>query len=178
MTEKITVARPYAVAVWRHASATNKVASWAQMLTFMAQVASDKSMAAIIADPRVGAQRLTQLILDICADRINDAAANFVRLLVTNGKLSLMPEISALFDEMKSAADGVIDATMLTAYPVNAEFEKTIAKVLQKKLSRRVNFVTEEDKSLLGGVIVHVGDIVIDLSVRGRMTSLATALRQ
>jgi len=178
MAEAITVARPYAVAAWRHAQAEGKADLWAEMLELMADVVCNETMATIVTDPRVDADRLAQLMLDICGGRINETAESFVKLLVDNGKLSLMPEILSVFSALKSEAGGAVDATLLAAYPVNAKFEQAIAAAMQKKLNREVKFTTEEDKSLLGGVIVRAGDMVIDASVRGQIESLANELRQ
>ena len=177
MSEAKTIARPYAVAAWRHAQAQNKADVWADMLDFMSAVVSDKVMAGIVADPRVEEQILSQLMLDICGGRINDEAEAFVKLLVENGKLSLMPGVAEVFNELKAEAGGAIDATLTAAYPVNAKFEQALAKAMQKKLDREVTFSTEEDKSLIGGVIIRAGDMVIDASVRGQIESLASELR-
>ena len=177
MAEAITVARPYAVAAWRHAEVEGNTDLWAEMLVFMANVVSDETMSRIVGDPRVGEERLSQLMLDICGGRINETAESFIRLLVDNGKLSLLPEISSVFTQLKSEAGGAVDATLLTAFPVNAKFEQAISAAMQKKLNREVNFKTEEDKSLLGGVVIRVGDMVIDASVKGQIESLASQLR-
>jgi len=177
MAESITVARPYAVAAWRHAQAEGKAGLWADMLVLMANIVSDETMSRIVADPRVDAGRLSQLMLDICGGRVNETAESLIKLLAENNKLSLMPEISSVFAALKSEAGGAIDAKLLTAYPVNAKFEQVIAAAMQKKLDREVNFTIEEDKSLLGGVIIRAGDMVIDASVRGQIESLANELR-
>ena len=177
MAETITVARPYAVAIWRHAEAEGKTDLWSDMLNFMADIVSDKTMASIVADPRVGEIRLADLMLDICGGRLNDTAESFVRLLVQNGKLALMPEIATVYAELRSEAGGAIDARLISAYPVNAKFEQAIAAAMEKKLDREVNFITEEDKSLLGGVIIRAGDMVIDASIKGQIESLANELR-
>jgi len=178
MAESITVARPYAVAAWRHAQAQDKTDLWADMLALMADIVRDETMAMIVRDPRIDAERLSQLMLEICGGRINEAAGNFVRLLIENGKLSLMPEISSLYVALKSEAGGAVDGTLLAAYPVNARFEQAIAAAMQKRLQREVRFTIDEDKSLLGGVIIRVGDMVIDASVRGQIETMANELRQ
>lgn len=177
MAESITVARPYAVAAWRHAQSQDKTDLWGDMLGFMADIISNDVMAKIVADPRVDSQVLSQLMLDICGGRLNDQAESFVKLLVENGKLSLMPEIAKVFSELKSEAGGAVDATLMAAYPVNAKFEQQIASAMQNRIGREVRFVTEEDKSLLGGVVIRVGDMVIDASVKGQIDALATELR-
>ena len=177
MAEAITVARPYALAAWRHAAAESKADLWSEMLDFMAAVVADKTMAKIVADPRVDAGQLSQLMLDICGGRLTEVAESFVKLLVENGKLALMPEVASVFAMLKSEAGGAVDARLIAAYPVNAKFEQDIAAAMQKRLSREVNFTTEEDKSLLGGVVIRVGDMVIDASVKGQLEALATELR-
>lgn len=177
MAEAITVARPYALAAWRHAETEGSADLWSDMLGFMADVIRNETMAKIVADPRVDAGQLSQLMLDICGGRLNATAESFVKLLVENGKLSLMPQISAVFAALKSEAGGTVEATLLAAYPVNAKFEQDIAAAMKKRLNREVKFTTEEDKSLLGGVIIRVGDMVIDASVKGQIEALATELR-
>jgi len=177
MAEAITVARPYAVAAWRHAQAGGNADLWAEMLGFMADVIRDTTMSKIVADPRIDGERLSGLMLDICGGRINETAASFVKLLVENGKLGLMPEIATVFSKLKTEAGGAVEATLLAAYPVNAKFEQDIATAMQKRLNREVRFTTEEDKSLLGGVIIRVGDMVIDASVKGKIEALANDLR-
>lgn len=177
MSETKTIARPYAVATWRHAQAQGKIDLWADMLDFMAAVITDKAITGIVADPRVGTHTLSQLMLDIYGGRINDTAAAFVKLLVKNGKLSLMPEIAEVFSELKADAGGVINAILVTAYPVNAKLEQALARAMQKKLDREVTFSVEQDKSLIGGVIIRAGDMVIDASVRGQIKVLTAQLR-
>jgi F-type H+-transporting ATPase subunit delta len=177
MAEAITVARPYAVAAWRHADAEGKADLWSEMLDFMADVVRNETMAKIVEDPRIDADQLSTLMLDICGGRLNETAESFLKLLVENGKLGLMPDIASVYASMKSEAGGAVDATLLAAFPVNAKFEQEISTAMKKRLNREVNFRTEEDKSLLGGVIIRVGDTVIDASVKGQLEALASNLR-
>lgn len=177
MAEAITIARPYAVAVWRHAEAKGEAALWLGMLSFMAKVVTDEAMFRIVTDPRVDEARLSRLMLDICDGFIDETAQNFTRLLIKNGKLFLMPQILAVFTALKSETSGVVDAILLAAFPVNAEFEQAIAAKMQRKLNREIRFRTVEDKTLLGGVIIRIGDMVVDASVRGQVESLAAQLR-
>ena len=178
MSENRTIARPYAVAVFRHAQAEGKLDLWQEMLQFMAQVTADEQMATIISNPRVGGELQGQLMLEICGGRLNDAAENFAHLLIENGKLVLMPEIAELFQELKGEADGQIDAKLIAAYPVNAKFEQEIAAAMQKRLGREVKFTTDIDKSLIGGVVIRAGDMVIDASIRGKIEAMASELRR
>jgi F-type H+-transporting ATPase subunit delta len=143
----------------------------------MADVVRNETMAKIVEDPRIDADQLSTLMLDICGGRLNETAESFLKLLVENGKLGLMPDIASVYASMKSEAGGAVDATLLAAFPVNAKFEQEISTAMKKRLNREVNFRTEEDKSLLGGVIIRVGDTVIDASVKGQLEALASNLR-
>ena len=177
MAEAITVARPYAMAAWRHAESNGKVDLWSEMLALMADIVRNETMAKIVGDPRVDAGQLSRLMLDICGGRLNKEAESLVRILVENGKLGLMPEIASVYASLKSEAGGAVDATVLAAFPVNAKLEQEIAAAMQKRLNREMNFTTEEDKSLLGGVVIRVGDMVIDASIKGQIEALANELR-
>lgn len=177
MSEAKTIARPYAVAAWKHAVSDSKQDLWSEMLDFMATVVSNDAMSAIVKDPRVDADTLAGLMLEICGGRINDVADAFVRLLVDNGKLSLMPEIAEVYSELQAEAGGAVQAKLIAAYPVNAKFEQAISSAMKKRLDREVTFTTDIDKSLLGGVIIRAGDMVIDASVRGQIEALAADLR-
>lgn len=171
------MARPYAAAVWKHAQGQGKQALWSEMLEFMASVVSDDAMSAIVSDPRVHADTLSGLMLQICGDRINDTAGAFVRLLVENGRLALMPEVVEVYKGLQAESGGVVHANLTAAYPVDAGLEQAIAAAMHKRLRREVTFTSEIDKSLLGGVIIRVGDMVIDASIRGRLEVLAADLR-
>ncbi|TNF94358.1 MAG: F0F1 ATP synthase subunit delta [Gammaproteobacteria bacterium] len=177
MSEAITIARPYAIAVYRHAKSEDKLDLWSDMLEFMSSVVTDPAMAEIIADPRVEASKLSTLMLDICGGRLNTTAENFVRLLIDNGKLGLMDEIFMVFNDMKAEESGSINAELIAAYPVNAMFEQAIGTAMKKRLNRDLSFTTNIDKSLIGGVVIRAGDMVIDASVRGQIESLAAELR-
>lgn len=177
MSEAKTIARPYAVAAWRHAEGLGKVDLWTEMLEFMAAVNEDDAMSAIVSDPRVDGETLSKLMLEVCGGHLSDTAEAFVKLLVENGKLGLMPEIAEVYKELQSEAGGAIQATLTAAYPVNAKFEQAIADAMKKRLDREVSFSTEIDKELLGGVIIRAGDMVIDASVRGQIQALAAELR-
>ncbi len=69
-----------------------------------------------------------------------------------------------------------MDVELTTAFALDSESEQRLADVLSKKLQRQVKVSSHEDRSLLGGVVVRTGDLVIDGSVRGRLAKLAEAV--
>ena len=176
MAEKQTLARPYAEAVFDRAKESKTLTPWSEMLAFLAVVAADEAMQRLSGNPRVGRGRFLELFLSICGQHINDEGANLVRLLVENRRLGLLPEIIAQFESLRAEAEARIEATVVTPFPLEATQMKTINESLRRKFGHEVNLTTETDKSLLGGIVIRAGDLVIDGSIRGRLAELATHL--
>lgn len=173
MAEIQTLARPYAEAVFELARARNDLESWSGMLTLIATVAADANMTRLAHDPRVEHARFLALFLDICDQQLDEAGANFVHLLIDNKRLELLPEIVTQFEALKTEAEGRMEATVVSAFPLEAAQIKTLGDALKRRFGRDVNLMIQVDKTLLGGVVIRTGDLVIDGSVRGRLADLA-----
>jgi len=86
------------------------------------------------------------------------------------------PEIAALFDVLKDAAEGVADVTVTAASTLDAQQQKTLAAALEKRLKRSVRLHCATDPALIGGAVVQSGDLVIDGSLRTRLERIAYEL--
>jgi F-type H+-transporting ATPase subunit delta len=177
MAETATVARPYAEAVFGLADKGGNSGKWLEMLATMAQVAGNPDMQACIGNPNLGAKQLYDLFVALCKQDLPAEARNFVRVLIDNGRLGLLPEIHAQFAELKNQRDGVLEAEIRSAFPLdNAQITGLVAEV-SRRFKRHVQPRVTLDKDLIGGVHIKVGDEVIDGSVRGKLESMATALK-
>jgi F-type H+-transporting ATPase subunit delta len=177
MAETATIARPYAEAVFALADKAGSSGKWLEMLATMAQVAANPDMQACIGNPNLGAKQLYDLFVALCKQDFPAEARNFVRVLIANGRLGLLPEIYAQFAELKNERDGVLEAEIRSAFPLeNAQITALVADV-SRRFKRRVQPRVTVDKDLIGGVHIKVGDEVIDGSVRGKLESMATALK-
>ena len=173
MSELSTLARPYAEAVFKRAKETESSQEWSDTLAFLSAIMQDESLAAIVNNPRVGQDELTQLLLDICQDQITGEANNFLKLLIENGRLALAPQIAELFENYKAEDEGYVDVDVITAFALTKAEEKSFATSLKKKLNKIVNISASVDKSLIGGFLVKAGDTVIDGSISGQLQQLA-----
>ena len=90
---------------------------------------------------------------------------------------ALLPEIAALFDLYKAEQEKSVDVEVTSAFALNQEQQDKLAKVLSARLNREVRLQVEEDSSLIGGVVIRAGDLVIDGSIRGKIAKLAEALK-
>lgn len=178
MAESSSLARPYARAVFEIAQESKDYKSWSDALAFLGALVSDESIEALISDPRVEQSKLEALFDDLCGDRVPEGARNLLRLMLDNDRLPLMPDVAAQYEVLRAEAEGTVDAEVRTAKPMTDEQKSVLSKALEKRLGRKVNLTVREDDSLLGGAVIHAGDLVIDGSARGRLEKLAGALQR
>ncbi len=174
MAELSTLARPYAEAVFRLAKEKNVLAAWSDRLATLAAIAGNEQMQAVIADPNISAARAGELIGSIAS--ADDAGKNLLGVLAGNDRLTLLPEIAAQFEVLKAEAEGVLEATIVSAQQMSETQKADLMAALKAKFGRDVEATVEVDESLIGGAVITVGDQVIDGSVKGRLQKMAAAL--
>ena len=177
MAETVTIARPYAEAAFGMADAGNALAKWAQALDVMAGVAAHPDMRLAIGNPGLTDAQLYGLFAALCGDGLDKEMQNFVQVLIENGRLAAVPEIRDLFLELKNEREGVVDAVVETAFPLDGAQTAALTADLERRFKRKVKAQVTVVKELIGGVRVQVGDEVIDSSVRGQLAAMAAALR-
>ncbi len=173
MIELATLSRPYAEAVFKRAQETQTADSWSDMLSFIAIVMRDKKLSLAAEDPKVAQDDFTGFLLDVCEGHVNDEGCNFIKLLIQNNRLKLIQHISQAFEKLKAESEGYIDASVKTAFPLSDKDVEKLAGTLEKTLNKKVRLHIEEDKALIGGVLIRAGDRVIDGSIRGQLQQLA-----
>jgi F-type H+-transporting ATPase subunit delta len=101
---------------------------------------------------------------------------NFVRILVDNQRLVLLPEIVAIFEALRAEAEKTVNAVVESAFELSAEQQEKIKSSLKARMGREIKLVCKVNKELLGGVVIRAGDKVIDGSARTRLGEMANAL--
>ena len=176
MADKSTIARPYAKAAFEQARDRKRLGPWSQALHTAAAVIGDSRVEDLLGNPRVTPEELATLVSEIAGAQLDDEGRNFVHTLADNRRLALLPEISALFDELKSDAEGIIDVTVTSAAPLDESQQANLAGALERRLKRSVRLQCATDPSLIGGAVLRAGDLVIDGSLRGRLERIAYEL--
>ncbi len=177
MAENVTLARPYAEAAFQLALGTNALGSWQQALERMASIATDTQMGECIANPRLLSGQVAALFLDVAGTGISAEQQNFVRVLVDNERLQVLPEIRELFVELKNGHEGVQEAHIGSAFPLDDATLKNLVAELETRFKCKIQATVSLAPELIGGVRIAIGDQVIDASVRGKLAAMATALK-
>jgi F-type H+-transporting ATPase subunit delta len=177
MAETATIARPYAEAVFGLADKAGALPAWSKTLARMAQVAAHPEVQACIGNPNLSADRLYGLFASLCGDELPLEVQNFVRVLIANDRLALLPEIEVLYEQLKNEREGVVEAQIQTAFPLDDAHLAGLIADLERRFKRKVQPQVTVDRELIGGVRIVIGDDVIDGSVRGKLDGMAAALK-
>ena len=176
MAETVTIARPYAEAAFRLAREKSSFDQWSGMLRLLDIVVRDERIARSIDDPNVTGQQLEGLILGICGEQLDGAGRNFVQVLVHNDRLAVVPEIRALFEQLKLEHEGVLETEIHSAFEIDAAQVDQLVRKIEAKYQRKVRAKVSVDPQLIGGVKIVVGDKVFDATVRGKLDAMSAAL--
>ena len=172
MQEKLTIARPYAAAAFAYAVEHGEVAAWSDTLQVLATAVTDPNLAGFIGHPKVSKVQLLNLVSELYGARLSAAGRNFIATLIEAERLELAPEIAQLFERSRAKAEGQVTVEVISAYGLSDAETGKLTAAMRNRLGKDCKIEATTDPSLIGGVVVRVGDSVIDLSLRGRLTAL------
>lgn len=177
MAENITIARPYAKAAFEHAEQHGTLSQWADMLSVLAAIALDDQVQAVMDNPKITGEQVVSLFVDVAAKQLAENGENFLRVLADAGRLSVLPDIAVLYHRLLAEHEQRVEVQVTAASALSAQQEKALAAALEKRLAKKITLSCEVDTTLLGGMIIRSGDLVIDSTVRGKLTRLSAALQ-
>lgn len=177
MAESVTIARPYAQAVFRLAREGRSLAEWSDRLQRLALIARDPEMARIVGSPKFSARQVADLFVSLSGEPGHRELASFIALLAENERFDVLGDISEIFEHLKSEDEGVKEAVITSAFPLDDGQLTPLMSQLETHFGSRLQARVEVDPSLIGGVRVAVGDQILDASVRGKLDAMAAALK-
>jgi F-type H+-transporting ATPase subunit delta len=175
MAERITIARPYAKAVFKLAHSQKRMPQWSEALAVAASVVADPRVAPLLNNPAVSADQLVGLVTEVGGAHLDEQARNFVATLAANRRLGYLPEIAARYEQLRADAERRVEVTVTSAVELSPAQKTHYADALAKRLGREVRLSCHTDPALLGGAVVRADDLVIDGSVRAGLGQLAAA---
>jgi F-type H+-transporting ATPase subunit delta len=173
MSQSMTLARPYARAAFALARDAGSLPAWSDALGFAARVAADPRVAGLLGNPHLTDSDAMTLL---SPDGAEATFGRFLALLAENRRLTLLPEISGLYDQLRFEAERVVKARVTSAVELPSAELETIKAALAKRFGRTVEIETALDASLIGGAVIDAGDVVIDGSLKGKLGRLEAAL--
>ncbi|EAU54664.1 F0F1 ATP synthase subunit delta [Mariprofundus ferrooxydans] len=143
----------------------------AEGLSKLAAVASVEEVRQTLVTPSIAAEVKIAILDKVCGG-LSAELGRLLTLLGSKNKLELLPEINAMVEQLIRDSESEISAVVTSAVKLTAKTQSDITAALTKQSGRKVRLETALDASLLGGIVVHIGDRQIDYSVRSRLESM------
>lgn len=176
MSEAITTARPYAQAAFDAAQKLTDLKGWSEAIVSLAEAVTHPEVRAIVGSPQVTPAQVESLMSGLLGGKPTNQLNNFVRVLIENQRLEILPEIAVLFEALRAEAEKTVNVVVDSAFDLSAAQQEKIISSLKKRMGREIKLVCKVNKDLLGGVVIRAGDKVIDGSARTRLGEMANAL--
>jgi F-type H+-transporting ATPase subunit delta len=175
MAELATLARPYAEALFKAITVTDAQSTVTQ-LSEVAQVAADEGLRAFADNPSVSVEQVYGVVASATKTQLGSRVQNLLRVIIENGRISALPEIATQFKALVNAQAGSSDATIYSAFAIDAAELAGVVETLEKRFARKLKATVVIEPELIGGIRVVVGDEVLDTSVKARLEQMKLAL--
>jgi F-type H+-transporting ATPase subunit delta len=176
MANRDTAARRYAEAAFEVATRDGTVETWRTELETAASIASDERVGRMLANPAVPLETRTEMAEAIFGKVVHRPVLNLINLMLRRGRIHHLPRIADEFRRLDNARLGITVATATSAAPLSKDEIRALTERMEQLTGGRVELDLQLDPSLLGGLVVRVGDRLIDGSVRGRLERLRNQL--
>jgi len=176
MARRNTAPRRYAEAAFEVATRDDTLDRWRADLDTAASLAGDQRALDVLSNPAIPVERRSTALDQLLGDHVSSQAANLVRLLLRRGRIEDLPRVAAEYRRLDDRRQGITHATATSASELTQDEIRELTARLERSTGGRIALDVEVDPSLLGGLIVRVGDRLIDGSVRGRLERLRNQL--
>lgn len=176
MSDNTTIARPYAKAAFATALQDDSIAAWSAFLSTATIVVQNPQITTLLKNPKVTTQQRFDCLSDICQKTLQEPQRNFLKLLSQQHRLLILPEITQLFEALRTEHEKKANVEIISATALSETEKERLTQALKIRLQRDVSVEYHIDKQLIGGNIIRADDLVIDDSVRGKLARLQTAL--
>ena len=174
MAELATIARPYAEALFK--TAGTDLSGTAAWLDELAAIASNIQLQQYADSPSVTSAQTFEVVLGVAKIALPEAARNFLKAVIDNGRIGVLPEIANQFRALKNAKGGSSDATVFSAFALDGVALADLSVTLEKRFGKKLNLALVLQPELIGGIRVVVGNEVLDTSVKARLEQMKAAL--
>lgn len=141
-------------------------------------IKSNKELDNVLKSPLVAKGEKIKLIEALFNNKINNNLKNFLKILVEKGRISSLKSIELNFKQLLNDRDNIIEGTVISAVALTDEKVKELEEKLSKKYNKNVTLENKVDETILGGVLVRLGNTQIDGSVKTRLDNIKNQLSQ
>ncbi len=174
------ISRRYAKALLGIGQEDGNYEAYGKCLQDFARFCSENDEFFKVVSTRVFSVEDRKKVLEIVLERTDfpEVVKNFLRLLLEKGRIGAIADISEYYAKLTDEISNITRASIITARPLKEDALTKLTKALEGLTGKQVKTVVSEDDSLIGGVIVKIGDLVLDGSVRAQIEGLKESLKR
>ena len=176
MAQRDTAARRYAEAAFEVGLRDGTVETWRAELDAAGEIAADDQVGRMLANPAVPLETRSEMAESIFGKIVGRPVLNLIGLMLRRGRIEQLAQVAAEFRRLDNARQGITLATATSAAPLSPDEIGVLTARMEQLTGGRVELDVKVDPSLLGGLVVRIGDRLIDGSVRGRLERLRNQL--
>ena len=177
MAEYLTQSRPYAEAIFEIAEQDNSVDSWIKDLALISTSFQDNLIQALIDTPDISQREKAEKFVSIFEGEVSAKTINFLKTRGQANRLKILDNIILNFLELVAKKRNQKNVVVSSAFELESDQLEKIKLAMQKRLGADIIITSAVDKTLIGGMKISYEDQVIDLSLKNKLESLKTQLR-
>jgi F-type H+-transporting ATPase subunit delta len=176
MARRRSAARRYAEAAFEVAQRDDAIDAWLKDLETAAAIIADERVGHALANPSIPLEGRIAMAHTTFGKILGPKVLNLITLMLRRGWIEQLPRVAAEFRRLDDQRRGINRATATSALPLTPDEVTALTQRLERSTGGQVELDTEVDASLLGGLVVRLGDRLIDGSVRSRLERLRNQL--
>lgn len=174
-----TLAKRYAAALLRVTDAEGSTEETESVLLALRDAyRASRPFREMLASPRVPRTAKKALLRKILEGKAKPSLVDFFDLLVDKNRIEILPEVSDVFDRLADASHGVVRVKVQSWRPLTDAQRATLSEKLVRMTGKKIAIEAETDARLKGGMLVRIGDSIVDGTVAHRLKSLAERFRE
>jgi F-type H+-transporting ATPase subunit delta len=175
----LSVARRYALALYEEAEQAGTLERVDDdMLAVRESLDGSRELEGLFRSPIVSSEKKAAVVKQLFEGRVEPLVVRFLLLLVQKQREDMVPAMIRAYNDLRDERQGVVEALVRTAMPLGDAEEASLKQALEARTGKTVRLQTEVDESLVGGVVVRIGDMVLDGSARHQLQQLRERLAQ
>jgi F-type H+-transporting ATPase subunit delta len=135
-------------------------------------IEASQDLKRLFRSPIVARERKSAVVQSLFGGRVNKVTLDFIELLVAKGRDDIFPAIARAYRELRDREEGIVEVVARTPFPLSSESIAGLRSTLEQRLGQKIRLRTETDPSLIGGLVVRIGDVVYDGSVSNSLSQL------
>jgi F-type H+-transporting ATPase subunit delta len=173
---KGAVARRYAEAILALAFERGTLERWKEELAIIRDLFTTDRVASLLHDPQTPLQRKRQLVEQVLGPYLSQEGLNLARILVLKGRASIVGDILMEFERMVDERLGIVEAQVVVPVEPTQDELDAIRNAVERMVGKRARLQIKVEPSIIGGVVIKIGDKLVDLSVAGKLEAMRSAL--